>query len=78
MRDLYGNEQKDTPTLTLLKSRERNAKVESDFHFKLGTRVYPDLSRAAVVEHLRKIAEVVEGTNAERFTLQVSVEEIKK
>lgn len=74
MKDLYGNEQQtDTPTTLILEHR-LTTKAESDGHFKLGTRVYPSLKRQAVADLLRKVAEVVEGTNAEAFHVEFTIE----
>ena len=51
--------------------------VEADSHFKLG-KVYPNLTRKAVVKYLRDAAEVVEGLKAERFSFEFVIEEIKE
>ena len=78
MTDLYGNpEQVETPTIQYLLSR-KNTKLESDNHFRLGARVFPCLSRVAVAEALRLVADVVEQNKAERFTLEYTIEEVKQ
>ena len=78
MKDLYGNEQQaDTPTTKLIKNRN-DKRLESDGHFKLGTRVYPSLKRQMVVEMLRTVALIVEDTNAEDFRFEFTIEEIKE
>jgi hypothetical protein len=75
--DLYGNEvQQDTPTTMLIASRKQKAEPEP--HFKIGVKVYPNLTKDAVVAGLRKLAEVVEGTTVERFRFEILIEEVKK
>ncbi len=76
MSDLYGNpEQAETPTTLILEKRRGN-KLDADNHFKLGTKVYPNLSRSAVVQTLKSAGELVEGSKAERFRFEFVIEEI--
>jgi len=78
MTDLYGNpDQGDTPT-TLILEKRKGKKVESDSHFKLGCRVFPYLSRVAVAEALRIVADDVEQSKAERFRFEYTIEEVKE
>ena len=76
--DLYGNpEQVDTPTERLLVAH-RKMILESDSHFKLGCHVFPSLSRVAVAEALRLVADDVEQSKAERFRFEYTIEEVKE
>jgi len=74
--DLYGNpEQNETVTTVLLATR-KNRKLESDGLFRLGLKIYPDMTRDALVLWLRKAAEIVEATNAERFHVEFLIEQV--
>lgn len=77
MTDLYGNEQIDTPTIQILKSKH-DTRTEADNHVKLGTKTYPCLNQKAVVEMLRKIADVVAEAHAENYSFEFTIEEVKK
>ena len=70
-------EQIETPTIQLLKSRS-DKRVESDGLFRFGHKQYPDMAKDAVVKLLQAAAQIVAETDAERFRVELLIEQVKQ